>query len=484
MTEPTMPIELPEGELRVRFEGAPLPADVLQALHDSAIPVTVDTSERHDHGRDWWPLTIGWAAHGEVPALPGVVMFPRSTHDVATVLRIAHNAHIPVTPQGGRSGVVGGAIPTTGGIALDLTRLNSVISLDEESMTVTVESGCFGPDLENYLNQRGFTAGHFPQSFELATVGGWLACRGAGQLSNRYGKIEDIVRGLTVVLANGTIIETGNRGPRSAVGPDLTQIFVGSEGTLGVITNATLTIRRLASHRAVAAYSFVTVREGLDACRRIIQRDARPAVLRLYDVPESQRNFKIDRCALVVLDEGEVDFVTTAMKIVEEECASGQREDDAIVHHWLEHRNNVSALTPLWSRDIVVDTIEVAGPWSTLMPIYEAVTAAILAIPSTVTATMHQSHAYQDGACLYFTFAGRPESDLEGYYRSVWDAASHAVIQNGGALSHHHGVGRNRARFVPEALGSGFEVLRHVKESLDPHHILNPGVLGLGGAAW
>ena len=195
MTEPTMPIELPEGELRVRFEGAPLPADVLQALHDSAIPVTVDTSERHDHGRDWWPLTIGWAAHGEVPALPGVVMFPRSTHDVATVLRIAHNAHIPVTPQGGRSGVVGGAIPTTGGIALDLTRLNSVISLDEESMTVTVESGCFGPDLENYLNQRGFTAGHFPQSFELATVGGWLACRGAGQLSNRYGKIEDIVRG-------------------------------------------------------------------------------------------------------------------------------------------------------------------------------------------------------------------------------------------------------------------------------------------------
>ena len=116
--------------------------------------------------------------------------------------------------------------------------------------------------------------------------------------------------------------------------------------------------------------------------------------------------------------------------------------------------------------------------------LYERVCAEMSRVPGARSVSAHLSHSYLDGACLYFTFAGRPESDLEGYYRSVWDAASHAVIQNGGALSHHHGVGRNRARFVPEALGSGFEVLRHVKESLDPHHILNPGVLGLGGAAW
>ncbi|MBU6232740.1 MAG: FAD-binding oxidoreductase [Acidobacteria bacterium] len=484
MTEPTMPIALPSGDLRVRFAGESLPAEVIHSLTERGIHFTLDADQRHDHGRDWWPLTIGWAAHGEVPALPGVVVQPVTTEEVAAVLRIANEHRVPVTPQGGRSGVVGGAIPATGGIALDLTKMNSIVTIDEESMTVTVESGCFGPDLENYLQERGLTVGHFPQSFDLATVGGWLACRGAGQLSNRYGKIEDIVRGLTVVLADGTIVTTGNRGPRAAVGPDLTQVFVGSEGTLGIITSATLTLRRHADYREIAAYSFASVHDGLEACRRIIQRDARPAVLRLYDVPESQRNFHLDRCALVVLDEGEVEYVATTMKIVSEECVGAQREDDSVVHHWLEHRNNVSALTPLWSRDIVVDTIEIAGPWSTLMPIYEAVTAAILAVPSSVTATMHQSHAYQDGACLYFTFAGRPESDLEGYYRSVWDAASAAVLEHGGALSHHHGVGRNRARFVPDALGSGFDVLARIKDSLDPHHILNPGVLGLGGVAW
>ena len=151
---------------------------------------------------------------------------------------------------------------------------------------------------------------------------------------------------------------------------------------------------------------------------------------------------------------------------------------------WLGHRNDVSALTPLWSRDIVVDTIEVAGPWASLPTIYQSVTAAILAVPNALVATVHQSHAYQDGACLYFTFAGRPDEDRDGFYRAVWDAASRATLAAGGALSHHHGVGRNRARFVPEALGSGFSVLEQIKATLDPHNIMNPGVLHLGGQPW
>ncbi len=311
-----------------------------------------------------------------------------------------------------------------------------------------------------------------------------MACRGAGQYSNRYGKIEDIVRGLTVVLADGRVIETGGRGPRQAVGPDLTQLFVGAEGTLGVIVAATLALSRRAPFEQRAAYSFDSIPAGLDACRRILQRGAHPAVLRLYDEVESQRSFSLDRCALVVLDEGDEALVTATMGIVADECATATAEDVAVVAHWLANRNDVGALAPLWRRGIVVDTLEVAGPWSTLATIHDRVTTALRALPDTVIASVHQSHAYQDGACLYFTFVGRPAGDPDGYYRAAWDAATTAVLASGGALSHHHGVGRNRARFVREALGSGYDVLTALKQILDPNSILNPGVLGLGGAPW
>lgn len=484
MTTPTMPNNLPEGELTVQFDGPVLDIAVLDALASAGVPFSADERLRYEHGRDWWPLTIGWISKGVVPALAGAVVQPLTVAHVSDALRIAHQYGVPVTPQGGRSGVVGGAVPVTGGLALDLTAMDKILEIDSESLTVRVEAGLFGPDLEAALGASGLTVGHFPQSFDLATVGGWLACRGAGQLSNRYGKIEDIVRGLTVVLADGTIVTTGGRGPRQAVGPDLNQLFVGSEGTLGVIVGATLALHHKAPYEERAAYSFDTVAGGLDACRRIIQRGARPAVLRLYDVPESKRNFELERNALIILDEGDELLVRANMAIVAEECAAAKREDNAHVEHWLGHRNNVSALTPLWERDIVVDTIEIAGPWASLVTIYESVTAALLSVESTVTATMHQSHAYQDGACLYFTFAGRPQGDLQTYYRAAWDAASTAVLANGGALSHHHGVGRNRARFMPAALGSGFGVLETLKEAFDPQHLLNPGVLGLGGDAW
>ncbi len=484
MTTPTMPTEAPDGPLTTVFPGPALDPALVTDLEGLGVPVSTDGDERAAQGRDWWPLTIGWIHEGRLPALAGAVVRPRHVNDVSAVMAAASRHHVPVTPQGGRSGVVGGAVPSTGGIALDLTSLNAVLEIDEVSGTVRVQAGCFGPELEQALNARGFTCGHFPQSFELATVGGWLACRGAGQFSNRYGKIEDIVRGLTVVLADGSVVETGGRGPRQAVGPDLTQLFVGAEGTLGVIVEATLVIRALPAHSERATYSFDSVAEGLDACRRIIQRGAFPAVLRLYDVAESQRNFSIDRCALIVLDEGDPALVAVTMGIVAAECAAAVRESDDHVATWLAHRNDVSALGPLWQKGFVVDTIEVAGPWSTLVPIHDAVTSALRALPETLVASVHQSHAYADGACLYFTFVGRPEKDPESYYRAAWDAASRAVLNGGGALSHHHGVGRNRARFVPDALGSGYDVLTRIKSALDPDAVCNPGVLSLGGAPW
>ncbi len=456
----------------------------MEALTGAGIAVDVTTAERAEHSRDWWPRLIALSARGEVERWPGAVVRPTTTREVSETLRLASEYHVVVTPQGGRSGVVGGAVPETGAIALDLTGLDKVVSVDEVSNTARVEAGVFGPDLESLLQPLGLTVGHFPQSFDLATVGGWIACRGAGQYSNRYGKIEDIVRALTVVLASGEVLELGDRAPRRAVGPDLMSLFVGSEGTLGVITEATLVVRRRAPFEAPRAYRFTTFIDGLEACRRIVQRGASPAVLRLYDERESERNFDVVGCALIVLDEGERAFVEAAMSVVDDECATAQDLDDELVARWLERRNDVSALAPLWERGLVVDTIEVAGAWSILATLHQRVSEALLEQRGMIVVSVHQSHAYVDGACLYFTFAGQPDGDVDAFYRAAWDVAMDEVISLGAALSHHHGVGRNRARHVARSLGTSYRLLEDVKSMLDPDGLLNPGVLGLGGEPW
>jgi alkyldihydroxyacetonephosphate synthase len=477
-----MPNNYPEGSVATGPE--PSSAELLSELEILGVAYDVSPQERALHGRDWWPLLIPEVAAGRVPFWPGVVVRPTTQDQVSGVLKIASRHATSVTAQGGRSSVVGGAIAPPGGIALDLTGLNRVIDVDEISGTVSVEAGVFGPELEAYVNERGWTVGHFPQSFELSTVGGWLACRGAGQYSNRYGKIEDMVRGLSVVLANGHVVEVGDRGPRQAVGPDWLQLFVGSEGSLGVITRATLVMQRMPAHEERAAYGFETFAEGLSACRRVQQRGARPAVLRLYDATESQRIFETTACTLIVLDEGDPALVAATMNIVGQECSHASALEPSLVATWLSHRNDVSALAPMWERGLVVDTIEVSGPWSSLATMCQRVLAGVSALPPTLVVTVHQSHAYLDGACLYFTFAGRPENDPVAYYRLAWDVASRAVLSSGGALSHHHGVGRNRARFVKEALGTAYPLLVLLKESLDPQNLLNPGVLALGAEPW
>ena len=477
-----MPNDYPKDLLS--DEPDPSPAGLLNDLERLGINYDVSTRTRAAHGRDWWPLSIPDVARGVVPHWPGVVVFPQSTEQVSQVLNVASRHNTPVTAQGGRSGVLGGAVAPDGGVALDLTGLSQILHLDEISGTVQVEAGIFGPELEAYVNERGWTVGHFPQSFNLATVGGWLACRGAGQYSNRYGKIEDIVRGLTVVLANGEVVELGDHGPRLAVGPDLLQLFVGSEGTLGVITGATLIVRRTAPFAQKATYGFDTFDDGLDACRRVLQRDAHPAVLRLYDDTESQRVFGESLNVLVVLDEGDQALVLATMSIVEHECAAAAPLPEGLVDTWLEHRNDVSALVPLWEHGIVVDTIEVAGAWAILPTLRHRVSEALLALEATLVVSVHQSHAYPDGACLYFSFAGRPESDATAYYRLAWDVATRAALSSGATLSHHHGVGHNRARFVKEALGSAYPLLTLLKQLLDPMNIMNPGVLGIGGDPW
>ncbi len=531
MTSPTppTPVDGDRAGAGDRFAGPPVPVPeaVVERIAAGGAEILSGDLDRTEAGRDWWPLAIGWAVRGQVPARPSIVVRPSTTSQVSATLAACSSAGVPVTPMAGRSGVCGGSVPLYGGVSIDCTGLVGEVKVDETSLVADVPAGIFGPDLEATLHAygSGYTLGHWPQSMDLSTVGGWLACRGAGQYSTRYGKIEDMVIGLRVVLSDGRVVDTEGRAPRAATGPNLTQLFVGSEGTLGVITSARLRIHPLPPAEGRRAYGFPTFAAGLDCCRRILRRGATPAVLRLYDQAESARTFdRADVCVMIVLDEADPGLLDATLAVVDEECAdfgggesdgaqrppakAAVRLDDGLVGHWLSHRNDVSALVPLWRADIVVDTVEVAGVWSVLPGLAEEVVAALSAIPGTLAASVHQSHAYGDGACLYFTFAGRrpdtagtggPDTTVqallrqvktspadmaweEDYYRRAWDAVIDAVQLHDAAISHHHGIGLNRSRFLAGALGEGFAVLAAIKHSLDPAGILNPGKLGLPSA--
>ncbi len=506
---PVTPVDAPPGAVGERLGGprVPVTGDLLSRLRSVCDRVDLDEGARLEAGRDWWPLAIRWATRGAVPALPALVASPTDAGQVSAVLAACHEARVPVTPVAGRSGVCGSSIPVFGGVSLDLCQVQGISDVDDASLLADVLPGTFGPDLEAGLRERRLTLGHWPQSMELSTVGGWLACRGAGQYSTRYGKIEDMVVGLEVALADGRRIRTGGLGPRAATGPDLTQLFVGSEGTLGVITSARLRLHPLPAGEGRRAFGFPGFPEGLEACRRILRRGATPAVLRLYDGVETARNFDVtDRCALIVLDEADPGLLEATLAVVDDEvgAAGGLPLDSGLVDRWTSHRNDVSALAPLYRAGIVVDTIEISARWTALSGIYAKALEALRAIEGTLAASAHQSHAYGDGACLYFTFAGRmpesaspgaaspgPEGEdawAEAYYERAWTAVIDVVDGAGGAISHHHGIGLNRARFMGRALGGGLEVLSSLKEALDPRGILNPGKLGLpspfGEVAW
>jgi alkyldihydroxyacetonephosphate synthase len=453
----------------------------------------VDASDqaRVDAGRDWWPLSVVWAVDGIAPALPAAVARPADAQQVADVLKLCNHEGVPVTTVAGRSGVCGGSVPVFGGVALDVTGLDGIVAVDDTSLLVDVKAGTPGAGFEETLQRdHNLTLGHWPQSIELSTVGGWIACRGAGQYSTRYGKIEDMVVGLEVALADGRLMRLGGTAPRSATGPDLIPLFVGSEGTLGVITEARLRAHPRPAEERRAVFGFAEFTGGLDACRRILRRGATPAVLRLYDPVEAARSFGEESGAvLIVIDEGDPALIDPVLSVVEKECDRGGATplDPALAGRWLEHRNQLPPLESLVRGGIVADTIEVAASWAALPGIYGEAVEALSALDGTLAASGHQSHAYVDGACLYFTFAGRPATDPEGYYRQAFDAVMGVTNRAGGTLSHHHGIGLNRAPYMRSYLGGAFELLAAVKGALDPGGILNPGKLGLPspfGATW
>ncbi|WP_406299550.1 FAD-binding oxidoreductase [Embleya sp. NBC_00888] len=486
-TPPKWARNTPVGDGDASLQGAvvEVPESVIEDLRGVAKAVYTDRADVVARTRDWWAGTMIGETDGR-PATPDAVVVEVIDADqVAAVLRICNAAGIPVTASAGRSNVTGAALPVHGGVVLDLCALNRIVSFDAESLVVDVEAGMFGDLFEKELQETyGATTGHWPSAFAVSTVGGWIACRGAGQLSTRYGKIEDMVVGIDVVHADGTRATYGDY-PRAATGPDLRQIFIGSEGTLGVITSARIRVHPLPTYAKALAFGFETFAEGLDACRKIMQRGATPAVLRLYDKLESGVHFDHPETNLLLIaDEGDPILVDAMLKVSEEVCLAygPELDSDAVFERWLKDRMLVGkssdGFTP--GPGFVADTLEIAGSWTALAEVYDEVVAAIQSVPGTLAASAHQSHAYTDGACVYFSLRGdvdRPRR--REWYRAVWDAANEVLIRQGAALSHHHGCGLLRGPYLPAALGAGFDTFAKVKDTLDPVGILNPGKLGL-----
>ncbi|KRO37928.1 MAG: hypothetical protein ABR67_03765 [Acidimicrobium sp. BACL17 MAG-120823-bin42] len=485
MTQPTEPIEFAGAadDIVSRFAGNnDLNAAALAAL-STICPTSTDAQSTAEHGRDWWPLAMHWALQGKTPRRAGAVCTPTNSAQVAAIVAVCNAHDLPLTVAGGRSGVCGSSVPLYGGVVLDVTAMQGIVSVDTVSGIVEVLPGTFGPDFENELQSKyQLTVGHFPQSFDISTVGGWVACRGAGQYSTRYGKIEDMVVGLEIVLANGDIVRTGGA-PAAAIGPDLTSLFVGSEGTLGVITKVWLRAHPVAQFQARAAYVFPSFADGMHACRDSVRNGATPAVLRLYDEIESKRSHGLDgtQCTLLVLDEGDERLVKATLDIVRE-CAISNRGrvgDVELVEKWLHHRNDTSGLQALTRKGYIVDTMEVSAPWSKLESIFNDVRTAFMSAVGARSASCHLSHSYLDGACLYFTFAGDKTDAVEDNYIAMWNAGQRAAIACGASVSHHHGIGINRARFMQESLGNAMQLLQGLKDTLDPKDLLNPGKIGL-----
>jgi alkyldihydroxyacetonephosphate synthase len=482
-------------------------ARLVAAVGPGNLRIDRESRVAHSAGRGY-PDLLKLRA-GDASGAPDAVVLPGSVEEVAAVLDNCSEAGIAVVPFGGGTSVVGGVEPLRDGhpavISLDLTRLRAVASIDETSLTATLQAGLFGPAAEAALAERGLTLGHFPQSFEYSTVGGWVATRSAGQASTGYGRIDELVEGVRCVAPVG---EAAARAlPASAAGPSLRELLVGSEGVLGVLCEATLRVRPAPEERRYEGWSFRSFEEGVEALRAVEQGGASPDVARLSDEEETRLSMamassgslaeRLGRgylrvrgheggCLAILGFEGQPDEVprrrerTATLLRAGGGVYLGRRPGDA----WLRSRySGPYVREALLDRGLMAETLETAGTWSGLQRLYEAVRSALsdaLASRGTPGLVMcHVSHLYRSGASLYFTFLARQEQGAElDQWRTAKTAASEAIVAAGGTITHHHAVGRDHAPYMTREVGElGVELLRAAKERLDPAGIMNPGKL-------
>ena len=445
---------------------------------------------------------------GDASSAPDAVVLPASAEQVSAVLAACAEHSVAVVPFGGGTSVVGGVEPVKEGfaaaISLDLGRLAATVEVDRTSLTARLDAGLFGPEAERRLGEEGVTLGHFPQSFQYSTVGGWVATRSAGQASTGYGRIDELVEGIRCVTPAG---ELGTKAvPASAAGPSLRELVVGSEGVLGVICEATLRVRPAPRAHRYEAWSFAGFAEGCDALRVMEQGGAAADVCRLSDEDETRLTMalgasgstteKLGRrylrmrgheggCLAIVGFEGEEDGVedrrrrTAALLRAGGGVALGHRPGDA----WRRSRYAGPYLRDeLLDRAVLAETLETATSWTNLGRLHgavrEALRAALGGRGTPPLVMCHVSHLYPSGASLYFTFLARQEEDALAQWRAAKTAASEAVLANGGTITHHHAIGRDHREWLTAETGPlGIEVLRAAKERLDPAGIMNPGKL-------
>ena len=433
--------------------------------------------------RDSTLITLNWTIQGKIAGLPDMVTWPDTNIQISEILKLANKENIPIIPYSEGSGVVGGSIPIYGGIIVDMKKFNNIIAFNDKDLTVTAQTGINGMNLERFLNSKGYTSGHIPQSLYTSSLGGWIAHRAAGQFSTKYGKIEDIVMGMEIILPSGDII---NFKPiaRASTGPQLDKLFIGGEGTLGIVTQATLKIWPYPERRTLISYAFKTIEDAFEAAREILRENVNPAVIRIYDGPETNRHFSEienakDRVMTVFVCEGNEKLVDLEALITKEKCEKYQGIDcgESPVEHWFETRFKVTETSSMPAYKLVFDTVEVASLWDNAAKIYHSVLDAVNKVKGNLLITAHVSHFYPNGVGTYFTFGGVPpkgKSDLE-FYKECWDSIIKAVLEHGGSIGHHHGVGINRAHWMNKEWGSSMKTMRDIKKMLDPNNILNPG---------
>ena len=464
-------------------------AATLQILGSIMDPtrVSLDPLTRMAYSRDASPLALKAAADGVSTHVPRAVTWPETTQEVRALVRAAARLGATLVPWGGGSGIVGGALAGTGSIVVDMKRMDRIIDIDPISMTVTVEAGILGAVLEDRLNARGLTCGHFPQSMQSSTVGGWLAHRGAGAFSTKYGRVEDLVLSIEVVLPDGQVLHT-RAVPASAAGPDLGALFLGAEGTLGVVVSVVMQVFPAPEARLHRAFAVGSFSDGLEAVRGIVQRGLRPAVVRLYDPTEARDRFPSlvsdGTAVLLLLAEGDAaltDF--TLAEASRSMMTRGARDlGTAVGERWLAERTSTATLCRrLATAAGVADALEVANVWSRLSATYEGMMRAMEGVVGPAGRVYgHASHFYPSGGNLYLIFeADAPDpAAVAPLYRSVLAAAFEACHAEGGTLTHHHGVGPAKDAWLAREWGEvGLAMWRTVRQAIDPAGLMNPGTL-------
>lgn len=463
------------------------PVNALAAIVGSA-HVTIDAAARTTASTSWYPVeTKQKQANGGVPLwLVEAVVSPGTVDEVAAVVRWANQTGTPLVPVGGASNTVGSTRPPYGGVAVDLSRLQN-LDWDENDLLVHAGAGWNLGQLEEKLNQHGYTLGHAPQSLYLATLGGCVATNAIGLFSGKYGRQADLTRALEAVLPMGEIVRTGSV-PTSA-GPDWGRLLLGSEGTLGIVTRATLQMWPLPDVRAWAVFTFGDFRQGLDALRLIHRTDARPSLVRLLDPAGAEElaqrsGLPPGEALLLLAFEGDELVQTGHYQMAHAVCqkVEGVARDPEIGAAWFEERLQTSWMAPNGRAGGLADVLAASASWSNLPKLYDALRAAI---GEQVTQLHgHVGHAYATGAALDLTFQAQAEpatpQAAQDLHERIVRTATQACHETGGSIVHHYGIGVARSQALAHEQGeAGLLALQRIKTAFDPNNILNPGKLGM-----